>query len=131
MLSIKQALKVGLRRFGFEIQRLPHAIAPGKVSVGLDPYHDMRRLTDAMARPVVFDVGANVGQSVEQIRTYFDQPVIHAFEPSPDTFVKLQAATQGIPNVTLNNVALGRDAGTADFVQNSESVLSSLLEFGP
>jgi len=131
MLSIKQAVKTGMRQFGFEIQRLPRSLAPGQVSVGLDPYHDLRRFAGANARPVIFDVGANVGQSVEQIRTYFDHPVIHAFEPSPDTFKTLRAATEGIPDLTLNNVALGRHAGIADFAENSESVLSSFLEFGP
>jgi FkbM family methyltransferase len=131
MLSIKQVVKAGLRGCGFELQRLPRSLAPGKVSVGLDPYHDMRRLTAAVSRPVVFDVGANVGQSIERIRTYFDHPVIHAFEPSPDTFARLRQATEDIPDLTLNNVAFGRQAGTADFVVNSESVLSSLLEFGP
>ena len=123
MLSIKQAVKTGLRQFGIEIQRLPRSLAPGEVSVGLDPYHDMRRLTGATARPVVFDVGANVGQSIERIRTYFDHPVIHAFEPSPDTFEKLRQATEGISGLTLNNVALGRQAGIADFAENSESGL--------
>jgi FkbM family methyltransferase len=131
MFSVKQIVKTGLQRFGFQVQRLPRSLAPGKVSVGLDPYHDMRRLTGAIVSPVVFDVGANVGQSVERIRTYFDHPVIHAFEPSPDTFEKLRRATKGISDLILNNVALGRHAGTADFVENSESALSSLLEFGP
>jgi FkbM family methyltransferase len=131
MFSVKEMLKTGLRQFGFEIQRLPRSLAPGKVSVGLDPYHDMRRFTNAVADPMVFDVGANVGQSIERMRTYFDRPVIHAFEPSPDTFAKLRAATDGIPDLTLNNVALGRHAGTGNFVENSESALSSMLEFGP
>jgi FkbM family methyltransferase len=131
MLGIKQAVKTGLRQFGLEIQRLPRSLAPGKVSVGLDPYHDMRRLTGAIARPTFFDVGANVGQSVERIRTYFDHPVIHAFEPSPNMFEELRRATEGVPDLTLNNVALGRHAGTADLVENTESTLSSLLEFGP
>lgn len=131
MPSIRQAVKAGLRRFGFEVRRLPRSLAPGQVSVGHDPYHDMRRLTGGIASPVVFDVGANVGQSIERIRTYFEHPVIHAFEPSPDTFAALRRATEGIPDLTLNNVALGRQAGTADFTVNSELVLSSLLEFGP
>jgi FkbM family methyltransferase len=131
VLNIKQTVKTGLRRFGFEVQRTPHSLAPDKVSVGLDPYHDMRRLTGAIARPVVFDVGANVGQTVERIRNYFDHPVIHAFEPSPATFAALRRATEGIPDLTLNNMALGRRAGTADFVENSDPALSSLLEFGP
>jgi FkbM family methyltransferase len=131
MLSLTQAVKSGLRQLGFELQRLPRSLAPDKVSVGLDPYHDMRRLTGGTARPVVFDVGANVGQSIERIRTYFEHPTIHAFEPGPDTFEQLRRATEGVPDLVLNNVAFGRQAGIAEFVVNSESVLSSLLDAGP
>jgi FkbM family methyltransferase len=131
MSDIKQILKSLLHRCGFEIQRVPRSLAPSQVSVGHDPYQDMRRLTEATAGPIFFDVGANVGQSVARIRTYFDDPVIHSFEPGPETFVRLQDATRNIPNVTLNNLALGRNSGTAELVENTDPAMSSLLEPGP
>lgn len=56
---------------------------------------------------LVIDVGANIGvYSAEMLR---DNPAIkiHAFEPDPDSFKKLQA----LP-VTANNIALGEIAGT-------------------
>jgi FkbM family methyltransferase len=128
---VKQGIKAGLRRLGFEIRRIPRSIAPGQVSLGQDPFHDMRRLTDGLARPMVFDVGANVGQSIQLIRTYFDYPVIHAFEPAPGTFEQLREGTRDIPDLTLNKIALGHCVGTAEFSENTESVMSSFLELGP
>jgi FkbM family methyltransferase len=124
MVSIKRAIKAGFRRFGLEVKRLPS-------DIGHDPYRDMKRLTFSIERPVIFDVGANAGQSVDRIRSYFAHPIIHAFEPSPDTFKQLQKATKAVPDLVLNNLALGRYNGTADLVENTESVMSSLLEFGP
>jgi FkbM family methyltransferase len=127
----KQLLRSVFNRCGYEIQRVPRTLAPAQVSVGHDPYQDMRRLTETIARPMFFDVGANVGQSVDRIRTYFDHPVIHSFEPSPETFVRLQEAAWNIADVTLNNIALGRKSGTAELVENTDPALSSLLEPGP
>lgn len=67
MFDVKQALKSGPRQFGLEIHKLPRSLAPEQVSVGHDPYHDMRRFTAGIAAPVFFDVDANVGRSVERI----------------------------------------------------------------
>ena len=55
-----------------------------------------RRLFDDLAllipggEPVVFDVGANVGQTIEAINQVFDKPQIIAFEPSSAVFEALQ-----------------------------------------
>ncbi|MGO9302448.1 MAG: FkbM family methyltransferase [Candidatus Korobacteraceae bacterium] len=132
MFDIKQAFKAGFRLFGLEVQRLPGPCAPGRLSFseGHDPYRDMRWLTKSNEHPVVFDVGANVGQSVERLKRYFAHPVIHAFEPAPDTFQRLREATKGTPDLILNNIALGRHSGTAELVENTESVMSSFLELG-
>jgi hypothetical protein len=97
-LRMKRAVKSGLRQLGLEMKWLPRS---EQLSIGLDPYQDMRMLTCAIARPVIFDVGANVGQTVDRIRNYFDRPVIHAFEPSPDTFETLRRVTGGIPDLIL------------------------------
>ena len=41
-------------------------------------------------RPVVFDVGAHVGESVLFLRRLFPASVIHSFEPSIDSFSTLE-----------------------------------------
>ncbi len=42
--------------------------------------------------PIVFDVGANVGNYTLAVLQTFKDARIHAFEPSPETYVQLQAA---------------------------------------
>lgn len=60
----------------------------------------------------VFDVGANRGQFLAMARAQFaGRPVrFHAFEPGRATFEMLCSTSEG-PDATLNNAALGREAG--------------------
>ena len=46
--------------------------------------------------PLIFDVGANNGQSIKRFQKLFDQPVIHAFEPNIREFKKLEKIFQKI-----------------------------------
>lgn len=98
--------------------------------LGTDPFQDMRRWVREPPRPVIFDVGANVGQTINSFRRYFDRPIIHAFEPAPETFAKLREAATGIRDVRLNNVALGQRTKAQEFIENTESVMSSFLALG-
>ena len=41
-------------------------------------------------KPVIFDVGANKGQSIRFFKKLFPEAEIHAFEPSPNTYMKLE-----------------------------------------
>ena len=61
---------------------------------------------------VVVDVGANIG-----IYSRFfsgcvgPTGVVHAFEPSPENFHRLQSATRKLPNVCLSHAAVGEGSG--------------------
>jgi FkbM family methyltransferase len=58
----------------------------------------------------VFDVGANVGQTVRRITDAFDEAIVYAFEPIPDTFAELKTNIAKLPthcNVQTFNVACG------------------------
>ncbi|MDZ7619444.1 MAG: hypothetical protein U1E05_20790, partial [Patescibacteria group bacterium] len=43
------------------------------------------------SNPSIFDIGANVGQSIVNYRQLFPQCTIRAFEPNPAVFQHLQA----------------------------------------
>jgi FkbM family methyltransferase len=111
--------KTLLRRIGIDIRFVP--------KLGFDAYDDMRALTPG-DRPVVFDVGANRGQTIERFRGTFAHPVIHAFEPGRDTFADLKRRMHDIPDLHLNNVALGARAESRTFFDTDPPDMSSLLE---
>jgi FkbM family methyltransferase len=116
---LRKAVKHLLRRAGIDIRFIPE--------LGFDAYDDMRKLaaTDA---PLVFDIGANRGQTIEHFRGAFAHPVIHAFEPGRDTFANLQRRCAGIADLHLNNVALGARSESRTFLQNTRDDMSSFLE---
>jgi len=94
------------------------------------PFFDIRSLINSEA-PVVFDVGANTGQTIDWLLSYFPSSHIHAFEPTTSTFTELTEHWRNRPNVYLNNVALGSELGRKQFFENSHSVMNSFLPLGP
>src|SRR3954462_11541859 len=120
--TIIRAVKAVFHFFGMEL----HWTRKG---VGVDAFRDMHYLS-AVPDPVIFDVGANVGQSVERFRKYFPRPVIHSFEPGRATFEQLTRATAGVPGLHRNNFALASQPGSRTFIENERTDMSSLLEPG-
>jgi FkbM family methyltransferase len=124
---LKKLLKRGLLKAGFEVRE----VRRWKPQFGFDAYEDMVKLCTNKTSPVLFDVGANVGQTVDLFRRYFAKPVVHSFEPSRGTFTELRKNVGHLPDVYVNNFGLGSRREQRAFVENSETVMSSFLEPGP
>jgi FkbM family methyltransferase len=123
---LKESLLVGLKNFvesrGFLVRR--------RDRIGGDPFIDMARLAGGNS-PLIFDVGANVGQSIEKFRSLFADPVIHSFEPGLESFSILRSKYRGTPGIAaLNNFGLGSRDETRELIENSISRMSSFLEPG-
>jgi FkbM family methyltransferase len=64
------------------------------------------------AGAVVVDAGANIGVYSQFLsRCVGPTGVVHSFEPSPENFRRLQAATRKLANVRLSQVAVGEYSG--------------------
>ena len=77
--------------------------------------------------PVILDIGANIGQSVELYRHMSPDCTIHCFEPNPKAFESLVVFCGNIPNIILNNMAMTNYRGNSFFYSAQLSELSSLL----
>lgn len=99
-----------------------------RISQFREPYSHIRTMTGAVPGLVIFDVGANVGQTIEVLRKTFASPVIHAFEPVPRLFQILEQSLSGRDGIYLNRCALGSKVGVQEFKEAGSSVMSSLLE---
>jgi FkbM family methyltransferase len=108
-----------LHRMGYKITSIGET--------GEDPVVDMARF--AGSNPMIFDVGANVGQSIRSFRTVFRGAEIHSFEPSPATFATLEAVPefQQDSRIHLWKLALGSARGELEFWENEQSFMSSFL----
>lgn len=121
--SMKRGIRRMARRCGYDIVRFN----PGQL--GKDPLADMATFVHG-SRPTVFDVGANVGQSIQRFRGEFPDCVIHSFEPGPGTFQTLRRQASRLRDVHLWNFALGAVPGQMTFLENSHSDMSSFLPLG-
>lgn len=93
-----------------------------------DAFEDMDRFTKHINQPVIFDVGANIGQTVEKIKTHFPRGRVHSFEPSPSTFAILQKNCGQFQDVSLWNYGVGASNGILPFYENTQSDMSSFLK---
>lgn len=79
---------------------------------------------------VIFDIGANVGQSAIAFHALFPSAQIYSFEPVPSCFEELKLRTKGILNIDAFNTALGDSIGETKFEENEFPACSSFLPLG-
>ncbi len=122
---IKEAINKVLASLGLKITR----ISVDEYGVNLE--HDINKLLRIIERsniPVVFDVGANVGQSVVKFKRYCPNAQIHTFEPAEQTYHTLVENTRKYNTVIHNNFGLGAEVKEVRFYENTLDDISSFLE---
>ena len=95
---------------------------------------DLDGLTKSLIKksdPVIFDVGANRGQSITRYKKLFRNPIIHSFEPNIDEINNLKQEYINDKNLFLNNVAVGEKKGKLEFNINAVSGHSSFRNLIP
>ena len=97
---------------------------------GLDLFKELGLMINVKS-PMVFDVGANIGQTVDSIRKVFPKAIIHSFEPSKDTFGVLINNFQEDNKFFAHNFALGETQCIREFINYPNSCLSSFLDIDP
>ncbi len=98
--------------------------------VGADLFVDIHHKIKYPALNVLFDVGANVGQTRKYFRFHVPDAKIYSFEPVQTTFQQLQKSAAGDTNCVLENKALGDEAGekTIRLFDGDMTVLNSLRD---
>jgi FkbM family methyltransferase len=94
----------------------------------LEQVYKELNLSSATGRLVVFDVGANKGQSIDFFMGIYLDPKIYAFEPSKKTFAKLNSKLKESlqKDVSLFQMGLGTFPGEINF---HESILDENSTF--
>ena len=121
----KRIVKSVANSFGLQISR----VRDGTIdhAPGVDSDNDIQTLLAGISSPIVFDVGANTGQSVRSITTLLGSCEVHSFEPGPVAFRQFETATREIPNLHRVNAAVGSVSGRQVFLENTYSDMSSFL----
>ena len=116
----KDLLKRFLAARGYEVFRRPH------LPKGADIFESLRSHWPDFQPTVIFDVGANIGQTVFRIRRYFPLSTIHSFEPIPSTFANLTANVSKDSLVRCHAIALADREGQASLQLHGSSEHNSL-----
>lgn len=97
--------------------------------VSSDPFLAQQGIVEKLGvgSPVVFDVGANKGDTVELYREMFPDGTVHCFEPFPDTVAMLESRFGRDDKVKIVASAVSTQVGTTSFFVNHASATNSLL----
>ena len=118
---MKKTIKSIFKNFGFKVTKISknpllndNYLEAIKEIIGVDP--------------ILFDVGANQGQSVKWFQASYPSSQIHSFEPSKICFEVLKKNFPNSNNLKINNKAVGSKKGSLKFNEYSWSALNSLLK---
>jgi FkbM family methyltransferase len=118
--ACKQVVQWLLSKVGYQLIR--------QDQFGFDAIADIKTLCCEKDAKVIFDVGANEGQTMATFRRQFPNASIYCFEPYKQAFEILQSNAGNNPRINLYNVALGEDDRTATLFCNRSSQTNSLLK---
>jgi len=79
---------------------------------------------------IIFDVGANIGQTAQYFSSIYPQASIHCFEPVASTFTQLSKNVSEKPNVKCHKYALGNLDEVVEIAlfEGKSSELNSLVK---
>jgi len=94
---------------------------------GIDIFDDIKIELPKLQVNVVFDVGANTGQSAKKYLKAFADSKIYCFEPVKTTLLQLQRSLRGHNNILTFERALSSAKGTGKMVLEGPSDMFFLL----
>lgn len=124
--NYKTLIKQIFASFGVDIRRL----APNQIR-GIDPFSDIHFLLRGSESPVIFDVGANRGETLAHCLSRFPEAKLIAFEPFTESFHILKDKFRSRENVRIENLALGKSRGESKLNLYTSDKMHSLLELDP
>lgn len=112
-----ELIKRRLRRVG------NYRVIHSRYKWGLDLFDDLDKMIQPKDVRIVFDVGANEGNTAKLYLEHFPKATVHAFEPVKSTFNRLQETLGNDPRVRLHPVAASDSSGIATIrkFENSQS----------
>ena len=78
----------------------------------------------------IFDVGANIGQSVDIFHSKYPEAHIHCFEPTPASFKQLSNRFHANPLVRTNNLGVSDCECEVSFTSSGTSTMNRICRTG-
>lgn len=120
MVKIKEIIKYLTRKYiGYDLRSW-------KVSVNQD-FIDQKSYLESGSVKIIFDVGANVGQTTSKYRKLFPKADIYGFEPFKEVFETYTKHFRGDSRTHGINIALSNENSEKTFFVNNHHYTNSLL----
>lgn len=107
--------------------KLPYGIIK-HVPQGFDLYFDLRKYQSDYCPKIIFDVGANTGQTVRKWNKFFPKAEYYCFEPVTSTMAILKKNTSRFKNIHYYQCALGPQRKQIAIGLFEDSSLNSLVD---
>ena len=118
---IKKIIKLFFKKLGYEIRwQYPELVQMSFNEIYQKFFHK--------TKVIIFDVGANKGQSIKRFTDLFQEKKIHSFEPIKFEFLNLKKKYSKYQHVHLNNYALGEKTESKEFFVNHYTGSSSFFK---
>jgi FkbM family methyltransferase len=98
--------------------------------LGIDPLYDIQRRVPGKPLRIIFDVGANIGQSAHVFARQFPQSAVYCFEPSAATFQQLKNNLKQYNNISFHQLALGQSQQEVKMAHAGSSDQNRILKAG-
>ena len=117
--NIKNVVKLLFNKFGLELKRLPKVSV--EVSQNKNAFLEQKRLFMHNEVKTIFDIGANIGQTVHKYHSLFPQAVIYSFEPFEEAFSVLLKTFKDNELIRTINLAIADETGFRRFYSTNVS----------
>lgn len=97
------------------------------IPFGVDEFYDINRKFPGYQMDVMFDVGANIGQSAREFVAMFSEARIYCFEPSLGTFETLKNNLSNFSQISFHNLALGNERALKKLIHSDGSDKNRIL----
>jgi FkbM family methyltransferase len=122
----KETINKVLRRFGVELHGLGFIQSLKKSDFQQNAFDVQKEILLSDQR-VIFDIGANRGDTAIKYSNLFPTAKVYAFEPFAETFIKLKDNVKDYSNINIYNFAISEKIGKTVFYSNKNEDTNSIL----
>jgi FkbM family methyltransferase len=125
--KVRILVKLVFFSLGYSIERLKNGEKDFDKTFGKNENLDLQVLLGERDHPVIFDIGANTGQSIDRFRSLFPNAEIYSFEPDKVTFETLRKNHIG-NGLYAFEIAFGDKPGKGKLYLNTSRDMNSFLK---
>ena len=95
---------------------------------GIDPFFDLSKAFPNRPVKVIFDIGANIGQTAVEIRKFYPYSQILCFEPVKSTYEILRKKLKSDDKAQAYQLGFGPESTEAQMIVEEHSDMSRLID---